>query len=113
MRTAVGITMWASPRRSGSAFGLGQALAQPDAALIGRLFAVRDVALAQTLRHPDPQVQRQALKVGVAIDAVDALGSLLAAARGGRPTGLLGVGAGALLFVGLGLAALGDAEAAP
>jgi hypothetical protein len=87
-------------------FGLGTVFAQPDAALMGRLFAVRDLVLAQALRHPDLEVQRQVLKMGVAVDSVDAVASLVAALRGGRKTGLVGVGLGALLFAGMGVLAL-------
>jgi hypothetical protein len=112
LRTAVGVGTWAAPRLSGATFGLGPALAPPDSALIGRLFAVRELALAQALRHPDAQVQRAALHAGLVVDTVDAAASLIAAARGGRSTGLVGVGAGALLFVAIGALA-SRAEAAP
>ena len=106
LRSAVGVASWLAPAYSGRLFGLGRTFAQPDAALMARLFAVRDLALAQALRHPDPQVQRQVLKVGVAVDSVDAVASLVAASRGGRKTGLVGVALGALLFAGMGVVAL-------
>ena len=109
-RTAVGAGMWLAPGRSARLFGLGPALDQADPALVGRLFGVRDIALAQALRHPDPQLRRQALRLGVAVDTVDVVASLVAALRGGRRSGLVGVGAGALLFACTGLVALRDAE---
>ncbi len=106
LRTAVGIGTWVAPGRSGTVFGLGQAVAHPDSALMARLFAVRDLALAQALRHPDPEVRRTALRVGIAVDGVDAVASGLAVMQGGRRSGLVGVGCGALVFVAMGVAAL-------
>lgn len=106
LRTAVGVGAWMAPGTSGAVFGLGPALAHPDSALMGRLFAVRDVALAQALRHPDAEVRRTALRVGLVIDGVDAVASGLAALQGGRRSGLVGVGCGALVFVAMGAAAL-------
>ena len=106
LRTAVGVGTWVAPGRSGTVFGLGPALAHPDSALMARLFAVRDLALAQALRHPDREVRRTALRVGIAIDGVDALASGLAVLQGGRRSGLVGVAFGALVFVAMGTAAL-------
>lgn len=106
LRTGVGVGTWLAPGPSGRLFGLGPAMASPDGALVGRLFAVRDLVLAQALRHPDREVQRLALQAGLAIDAVDAVASVLAALRGGRRAGLVGVGCGALVFVALGAASL-------
>ena len=106
LRTGVGVGTWVAPGPAGVLFGLGPAMAPADSALVGRLFAVRDLVLAQALRHPDREVQRLALQAGLAIDAVDAVASGLAVVRGGRRSGLVGVGCGALLFVAMGAAAL-------
>jgi hypothetical protein len=112
LRSAIGVVTWLAPSRSGRTFGLGDAFDPPDAALVARLFAVRDLALAQALRHPDPAVRRQVLRAGVVVDGVDVVASLVAALRGGRRTVLVGVGLGAALFAGAGVLALRDPDPA-
>ena len=94
-RTCVGVGTWAAPAASGRFFGLGDDLAPPGAAVIGRLFGVRDLALAQALRHPSPDVRRAAIRWGAAIDAVDVVATAIAVRRGasGRAAVLVGVGA--------------------
>ena len=112
LRSVVGVGSWASPALSWRAFGLGSIRDDPRAAVVTRLFAVRDLALGQAVRHSNPHVRRAALQVGVAVDAVDIVASL-AALRKGAPklTWMTFVG-GAALFVGLGIAALADEEQA-
>ncbi len=110
VRTLVGTASWACPALSWRTFGLGSMNESPSAALMTRLFGVRDLALGLAVRHPNPETQQAALQIGVALDAVDLLASLLAL-RGGAPkASLVGVGCGAALFVGLGLTALADRQ---
>lgn len=106
LRGAVGAGTWLSPAASWRVFGLGHDGPDPSAAIIGRLFGVRDLALAVAVRHPDPAVRRAALQVGVAADGADVVASLLGLRAGAPRATLLGVGAGAALFVAMGLAAL-------
>ncbi len=110
LRTLVGTASWAGPALSWRTFGLGSMNGNPSAALMTRLFGVRDLALGLAVRHPNPETQQAALQIGVAVDAVDLLASVLAL-RGGAPkASLVGVGCGAALFVGLGLTALADRQ---
>ena len=50
MRGAIGTGAWLAPKLSGRLFGLDPA-ANPQAPYLGRLFAVRDAALAFGLKH--------------------------------------------------------------
>ena len=111
LRSAVGAGTWASPAASWRTFGLGRMGHDPGAELIGRLFGVRDLALARAIRHPTGDVRLAALRAGILCDAVDVGASLIALRRGApRASGVL-VGGGAALFVALGLLALGDERA--
>lgn len=105
LRSAVGVATWVSPA-STRLFGLQDMADDPHAALVTRLFGVRDLALAQALRSSDAAVVDAALRAGVAVDAVDTVASLLALRRGASPASSVGVGVGALTFVGLGIGAL-------
>lgn len=111
LRTVVGAGTWVSPAASWRTFGLGRMGDDPSAELIGRLFGVRDLVLARSIRHPAGDVRRAALRGGVLCDAIDVVASLIALRRGApRASGVL-VGGGAALFVALGLLALGDERA--
>lgn len=106
-RTAVGVGTWLAPRRSLRTFGLGPATAGPAAAtgsvdVVSRLFGVRDLALGVAVLQPDPALRRAALRIGLAVDAVDAVASVLGARAGAPRRSLVGVAAGALGFVVLG-----------
>lgn len=108
LRSFVGTASWAGPALSWRTFGLGPMDGSPSAALMTRLFGVRDLALGLAVRHPNPETQRAALQIGVAVDAVDLLAGSLAFRRGAPKASLVGVGCGAAVFVGLGLTALAD-----
>ena len=110
LRTAVGIGSWASPSLTSRVFGLGPLGKDPGAGAITRLFGVRELALAQALRHPNPDVRRAALQAGVAIDSIDAVATLIAVRKGAPRIILLTFAAGAALFAGLGVAALAQDE---
>lgn len=113
LRSAVGVGTWISPAVSGRVFALGPIGDDPRTALIARLFGVRELVLAQAVRHPSPEVRRTALQVGVAVDAVDLVASLVALRKGASKATLLTVTAGAALFIGLGVAALAREDATP
>lgn len=109
-RAAVGVATWLAPGASWRTFGLGRldaaGTAAPSAGVISRLFGVRDIALGLGLRHPDPQIRRVILRVGIAIDVVDTVASLLGVRAGAPKASLVGVAAGAALLGALGAIAL-------
>lgn len=105
-RMFAGGISWASPRHSWRLFGLGPMNRSDSSSIMSRLFGVRDIALGMAAQHPNPDIKRLAVQAGVAIDAADVAANLLAIRTGAPKTSLLGVAAGASLFVGLGLFAL-------
>jgi len=97
------------PAFGGKLFGLGDANDDPRAAAMTRLFGVRDLVLAHALRHPEPAVRRDALRVGFVVDCVDCVDVVagLIAWRSGAPrSAVLGVAGGAAAFAALGAVAL-------
>lgn len=110
LRSVVGAASWTSPALSWRSFGLGLIEDDPRSMLITRLFGVRDLALGLAVQHPNPDVHRAALDVGVAVDAMDVVASLFAFRRGASRASLVLIGGGAALFVGLGLAARADRQ---
>lgn len=107
LRFLAGGLSWTSPRLSWRAAGLGHPEdVTPSTGLVARLFGARDVLLAQGVLSSEPAVRRAALQAGIVIDSVDVAATLIAV-RGGAPrTALVGVAAGAALFVGLGVIGL-------
>ena len=104
-RTAIGAGVWLAPRLSGRLFGLDPE-ANPQAPYLGRLFGVRDVALAAGLAGSDEQRARW-LRIGIACDLADALAGLLAGRRGQLPKrATVLVTATALGAAAMGIAAL-------
>src|SRR5438128_1588905 len=67
LRAAVGAGAWIAPRLSGRLFGLDVA-ANPQAPYLGRLFGVRDVALAVGTSSSSGSERAQWLRLGVACD---------------------------------------------
>jgi hypothetical protein len=113
VRGAIGTGAWLAPRFSGRLFGLDPA-ANPQAAYLGRLFAVRDAALAFGLSTSTGRERAQWLRIGIACDLADAAAGLLAGRRGdlpGRATIL--VTGTALGAAALGIAALQGENSAP
>ena len=108
LRSLVGAGTWISPASSWRTFGLGRLGHDPSGELIGRLFGVRDLALGRAVRHPNGDVRRAALQVGVLCDSMDVIASLVALRRGASRTSGVLVGGGAALFAVLGLLALAD-----
>ncbi|GAB2935607.1 hypothetical protein GCM10027047_35260 [Rhodococcus aerolatus] len=106
-RAAAGAVTWAHPRFAYRTFHVARdAEYSAGAGIIGRLFGVRDVALAAAVRHPDPAVRRAALQAGLVVDTADVAASVIGVRRGAPAGSLLGVAAGAATFVGLGALAL-------
>lgn len=104
-RTVIGAGAWLAPRLAGRLFGLDPA-ANPQAPYLGRLFGVRDVALAAGLTGSDEQRARW-LRIGIACDLADAVAGLLAGRRGELPKrATMLVTATALGAAAMGIAAL-------
>jgi hypothetical protein len=106
IRAAIGASAWLAPNLSGRLFGLDPT-ANPQLPYVGRLFAIRDLALAAGLAQSSGESRRLWLQLGMACDAADALAGLLAG-RGGQLSKLSTalVTAPAVMGIGLGVAAL-------
>src|SRR3954469_6753064 len=114
LRAAVGVGAWATPNVAGKMFGLDPAR-NPQASYLGRLFGVRDLALAAGALSTEGSEQRRWIQLGVACDLADAAAGYIAGRSGvlPKPAAVMVTGV-ALVAAGLGAAALasGDAEAA-
>jgi hypothetical protein len=109
LRMVVGASSWATPRVAGKLFGMDPA-ANPQAPYLGRLFGVRDFALAWGVLNSEGDSQRQWLAAGLACDVADALAGI-AGGRGGylpRVTTALVTGT-AIAAAALGASALREA----
>jgi hypothetical protein len=108
LRAAVGAGAWIAPRLSGRLFGLDIA-ANPQAPYLGRLFGVRDVALAVGTSSSTGSERAQWLRLGVACDLADAVARVAAGRRGELPkAATFMVTTTALVAAALGIAALQD-----
>lgn len=110
LRTAIGVTGYVAPDLAGKTFGLDPA-ANPQAAYLGRLFAVRDLALAAWVSGTQGEARKLGWQVGIACDAADFVAAVLGARNGSltKTTAVL-AGGTALAAVGLGAAALNAGE---
>ena len=84
LRFIVGGGTWLAPRSMGRLFGL-DIDANPQAAYVGRLFAVRDAVLGVGLVATTGDARRLWWRVGVACDAADAIAGVLARRSGDLP----------------------------
>jgi hypothetical protein len=91
-----------APRFSGRLFGLDPD-ANPQAPYLGRLFGVRDIALAFGLSASSGPQRSQWLRIGIACDLADAAAGVLAGRRGELPK----LPAVLVTAIALGAAALG------
>jgi hypothetical protein len=111
LRIAVGGGAWLTPNLAGRLFGLDPD-GNPQSAYLGRLFGVRDVALAAGTLASEGRARRSWLIAGLACDLADAAAALLGR-RGGylsTPVSAL-LAAPALAAVGMGVIALrGDEQ---
>lgn len=105
LRLAVGVSGYVAPNLAGKAFGLDPA-ANPQAAFLGRLFAVRDIALVGAVQGTQGEARQLGWQLGIACDAADFVAAVLGARNGtlSKTTGIL-AGSTALAAVGLGVAA--------
>ncbi len=111
LRTSIGAGAWIAPRKTGRLFGL-DAVANPQLPYVGRLFGIRDVALASGLLLSSGESRRLWLQLGLACDAADGIAAILAGRKGeiSKLSTVL-VTAPAVLALGLGIAALrGEGE---
>ena len=106
MRFAVGAGAWAAPNVTGKLIGLDPE-GNPQASYIGRLFGVRDMALAAGALSSTGEARRRWLQIGVAVDLVDAAAGYIAGRTGVLPKQAAVMGTAlALAAAGLGAAAL-------
>jgi hypothetical protein len=112
LRGTVGAGAWLAPRLSGRLFGLNPD-ANPQAPYLGRLFGVRDVALAFGLSTSSGAERSQWLRIGIACDLADAAAGVLAGRRGElSKLATVLVTATALAAAGLGVTALQSEQSA-
>lgn len=101
LRIGVGLKTWLAPRLALRVFGFGGIGADPRVVVLARLFGVRDVALgsAVVLARSDEAAVR-AVEVGILVDSVDVVASVLSMRRrGSRITGLMTAAGAAFLAV--------------
>ncbi|QII00419.1 hypothetical protein BH92_11530 [Rhodococcoides fascians A21d2] len=108
LRSTAGLVSWVSPAHSWRAFGLGPMRQAGSAGVVTRLFGVRDLALGMALHHPSADVRKAAVEAGIAIDVLDVAASVLGRRAGAPASSLVGVAAGATLFVVLGATIIAD-----
>ncbi len=106
LRMMVGVSSWATPRVAGRLFGL-DAVANPQAPYLARLFGARDVALAVGALGSESDARRQWLIAGLACDVADAFAGIAGGRRGylSAVTSVLVTGT-AIAAAGMGVAAL-------
>jgi hypothetical protein len=105
-RAAIGAGSWLAPRASGRLFGLDPK-GNPQAAYLGRLFGIRDVALGYGLAASSGEQRAIWLKIGVVCDLADLAAGLSAGRRGELPKlATLLVCAAAASAAAMGVAAL-------
>jgi hypothetical protein len=114
VRAVVGAAAWIAPRPSGKLFGL-DSNSNPQAPYLGRLFGVRDVALAAGTLGSEGEAQDRWLRAGIGCDIADAAAGIAAWRAGYLSTfSSVLVTAAALNGVALGVVALrGGNSAAP
>lgn len=109
LRIVTGAASLLAPRTTGSMFGLS---ISPESAVLGRLFAVRDVVIGSLLWTAKSENERRnevkrALWANVVTDSVDVCSCLLAAADGTMDKNAAGlVVGGAVLFIIFGVVGL-------
>ncbi|MFL5821729.1 MAG: hypothetical protein ACJ76S_13690 [Solirubrobacteraceae bacterium] len=110
LRIAVGGGAWLTPNLAARLFGLDPD-GNPQAPYLGRLFGVRDVALAAGTLASEGKARRSWLAAGLACDVADTAAALLGRRAGylSTPVSFL-LAAPALAAVGLGIVALSRAE---
>ena len=106
IRLAVGVTSWAAPNFGGKLFGL-EPDANPQAPYLGRLFGIRDVALAVGPLRAKKKAQDNWIELGILCDAADTAAAFLGGGKGYlSPTTTAMVAAPAVAATALGVIAL-------
>jgi hypothetical protein len=113
LRAALGAGVWVAPRLAGRLFGLDPK-GNPQLPYVGRLFGVRDIALAYGLATATGSERAVWLRVGLACDLADAAAGVLGRRSGALPKlATVLVTGTAIGAAGLGVAAmLGDDDSA-
>jgi hypothetical protein len=81
LRASIGAGAWLTPNLAGRLFGLDPRN-NPQLPYLGRLFGIRDVALAAGALTSQGDARRQWLQLGLACDVADTAAALLAGRRG-------------------------------
>jgi hypothetical protein len=81
LRAAVGVGTWTTPRLAARLFGLDPDR-NPQLPYLGRLFGVRDLALAMGTLSSEGEARRRWVQLGVACDVADAAAAVLARRSG-------------------------------
>lgn len=84
LRIAAGTGAWVAPEMAGVALGVKQG-AHPPLPFVLRLFGSRDVAMGAGYLTAAPADRDRWLALGMAVDAADAAGALLAGRKGLMP----------------------------
>ena len=110
IRASIGAGAWLTPQLAGRLFGLDP-VANPQLPYVGRLFGIRDVALAAGVSMSNGEARKLWLQLGIMCDIADAAAGLLAGRKGelSKLSTVL-VTAPALLGLALGVAALQGAD---
>ena len=106
LRLAVGVTSWAAPNFGGRLFGL-EPEANPQAPYLGRLFGIRDVALAIGPLRATKKARDNWIELGIMCDAADTAAAFLGGGKGYlSPSTTAMVAAPAIAATALGVIAL-------
>ncbi|HEV2814595.1 MAG TPA: hypothetical protein VGW10_15175 [Solirubrobacteraceae bacterium] len=106
LRLAVGATSYAAPNFGGKLFGL-EPEANPQAPYLGRLFGIRDVALALGTLRAKKKAQDNWIEMGVLCDVADVGSAFFGGGKGYlSPTTTAMVAAPAIAATALGVIAL-------
>ena len=81
LRLSVGVTSWLAPNFGGRLFGMEPA-ANPQAPYLGRLFGIRDAALAVGPLRAKKKAQDNWIELGIMCDAADVAAGLLGGGKG-------------------------------
>src|SRR3954468_5401202 len=113
LRAWIGTSAWLAPNLTGKLFGLDP-VGNPQSAFMGRLFGVRDLALAAGTLGSEGAARTQWLRLGIACALADAAAAVLAARNGTLPKpAAVMAGGTAIAAAGLGVAAMRQSQAVP
>jgi hypothetical protein len=112
LRIGVGAGAWLTPRLAAKAFGMDPD-GNPQASYMGRLFGIRDIALAAGVLSTTGEARDLWLRLGLVCDAADAVAAILAGRNGSLPKASAAlVFAPAAIAVAAGAIALREGSAA-